>query len=447
MSEIASNRQFERAGFTEKLPALVILGIAVGVVMPVVAALLYPTYRHFVQPAWAEWTRLIELPFVICEVFVVHWALRSGMNLPAMWQKLARDLKIATWILLVGLFASSVLISAAPLQSLNMSIITLIHLLFALSVFHLVSSSSSRDMTPFMFALAAGLIILAMLTAFRFGFPPPLSQVPGREIEWASAVPGFISVRHFGSWTAAITAAFMALLLYPDDDRRIGWWRFFYFLAAAMTIWSGTRAAVLALMLTALILVLTKRKLPTVRALGILSILTVAAVAASWPLLPADDPAFQLFRINGYGADHVDNMNQVASGRMVLWAATWDRWLDSPLFGWGTGSVFWEVYVDWNHTQPHNVVLQFLISWGLVGAAGALWLLGRAVVTAQRTAQRQPDLHPPLAMLYTLLLMSLVEGMLHYPRFIMLIMILFAVILRDRPISDRRAPQSFPQVP
>jgi O-antigen ligase len=260
-----------------------------------------------------------------------------------------------------------------------------------------------------------------------------LSQIPGGEIEWASAVPGFISVRHFGSWTAAITAAFMAMLLYAGDDRRMGWWRFLYFLSAAMTIWSGTRAAVFALILTAIILVLINRKLPTFRAIGVLSILTLAAVAATLPLLPAGDPAFQLFRINGYGADHVDNLNQVASGRMVLWAATWDRWLDSPLFGWGTGSVFWEVYVDWSHTQPHNVVLQFLISWGLVGAAGAFWLLGRAVVTVQRTALRRPHLHPPMAMLYTMLLMSTLEGMLHYPRFIMLIMILFAIILREQP--------------
>jgi exopolysaccharide production protein ExoQ len=448
MSEIAANQKQERASFTKKLPALVILGIAVGVVMPVIAALLYPTYRHFVQPAWAEWTRLIELPFVVSEALVIHWALRKGLDVSAMWRTLARDLKIATYVLLVGLFTSSALISAEPLQSLNMSIITIIHLLFALSVFHLVNSYSSREMEPFLFALAAGLIILAILTAFRFAFPPPLSQIPGGEIEWASAVPGFISVRHFGSWTAAITAAFMAMLLYPSDYRRIGWWRFFYFLAAAMTIWSGTRAAIFALIVTALILVLTNRKLPAFRAMAVLSLLTAAAVAASWPLLPAGDPAFQLFRINGFGASEVSNVNQVASGRGVLWAATWDRWLDSPLFGWGTGSVFWEVYVDWSHTQPHNVVLQFLFSWGLVGAAGALWLLGRAVATVQRTALRRPYLHPPLAMLYTLLLMSMLEGMLHYPRFIMLIMILFAVIIRehnrdDQMISERpRFPQA-----
>jgi exopolysaccharide production protein ExoQ len=432
MSEIASNPQYERVSAAEKLPALVILGIVVGVVMPVVAGLLYPTYRHLVQPAWAEWTRLVELPFVVSEVLVIQWALRSGMNLPAMWQSLARDLKIASYILLIGVFTSSALISAQPLQSMNMSIITVIHLLFALSVSHLVGSPSSREMMPFILALAAGLMILAVFTAFRFGFPPPLSEVPEGKIEWASALPGFISVRHFGSWTGAVTAAFMAMLLYPGDDRRVGWWRFFYFLSAAMTIWSGTRAAILALALTAFILMATNRKLPTFRAIGILSILTGAALTAAWLFLVTEDPAFQLYRIYDYEGGGIATASQVATGRIELWAATWDRWLDSPLFGWGTGSTFWEVYVDWTHTQPHNVLLQFLISWGLVGAAGGLWLLGRAIVAAQGAALGRPHLHPFLAMLYTLLLMSLLEGMLHYPRFIMLIMILFAVILGDR---------------
>ena len=44
-------------------------------------------------------------------------------------------------------------------------------------------------------------------------------------------------------------------------------------------------------------------------------------------------------------------------------------------------------------------------------------------------AVRNESMQPMLAILYTLLLMSLVEGMLHYPRFIMLIMVAFAAIL------------------
>jgi exopolysaccharide production protein ExoQ len=46
---------------------------------------------------------------------------------------------------------------------------------------------------------------------------------------------------------------------------------------------------------------------------------------------------------------------------------------------------------------------------------------------------RYPELRPLLAILDALLIQSMLEGMLHYPRFIMLIMILLAVILTHGP--------------
>lgn len=432
MPDIILNPEAESFQTRRKLAPLTILGIAVGILMPVVAALLYPTYTHIMTPPWVEWSRLIEFPFVVSEVVVIHWALRRNMDLTAMWSALARDLKFASIALLIGVFASSILISADPLQSTSISLITVMHLLFAFSVYHLVRSSSSRDDAPFIAALGVGLIILAVLTALKFGFPPPASQVPGGVVEWGSALPGFISVRHFGSWTGAVAAAFMAMLLYGDDRRRPGWAHFFYFLAAAMTVWSATRAAILALAVTAVILAVCNRKMPTFRTIGILSMLTGAAMTAAWLVLPQGQPDFQL-----YNQGELATASKMASGRLELWAATWDRWLDSPLLGWGSGSTFWEVYVDWTHTQPHNAVLQFLISWGLIGAAGALWLLGRGIAAVHATTMQRPQLQPLLAMLYTLLLMSLLEGMLHYPRFIMLIMILFAVILSQKAVRDQ----------
>ena len=148
-------------------------------------------------------------------------------------------------------------------------------------------------------------------------------------------------------------------------------------------------------------------------------------MVAAWVLIPYNETAFML-----YIPQDLANTYQITSGRSELWAATIHKWLESPWLGWGTGSQFWEVYVlSWPHTQPHNAVLQFLISWGVIGAVGALWLLGRATIAVHMKAVRNPVLQPMLAILYTLLLMSMLEGMLHYPRFIMLIFVMFGVIL------------------
>ena len=201
-----------------------------------------------------------------------------------------------------------------------------------------------------------------------------------------------------------------------------------------MTVWSGTRAAILAIALTALFLILIRRKMPSIQVMGTIAMLTGAAATAAWLLLPYHDPVFLLF-------DQADtsSSNQMSGGRLDIWAATFDKWQLSPFFGWGSGSQFWEVYVGWPHTQPHNAILQFLISWGIVGAVAALWLLGRATFKAHMIAVHNEPVLPILAILYTLLLMSLVEGMLHYPRFIMIIMVAFAAILAYDSNSRKQA--------
>ena len=400
------------------------LGIWIGIIMPVISALIYPTYMHSMQTPWVEWSRLLEVPFVLCEIGVILWAGRRGMDSTRMWRSLPMDIRIASAFLIFSVFASSLFISDYPLRSITISIITAIHLLFALSIFHLLRRSNVQNYRPFIMLLGAGLITLAALTFWRFATPPPASMVTGGVIEWGSALPGFISVRHFGSWTGAIAAGFLVMLLFGEEKSRGSWIHGLYFLSAAMTVWSGTRAAILAMVVTAVILVTANRKLLTIHTIGVTAILTGGAMTAAWVMLPYGDPVFMLFNQGEYASVHA-----MSGGRLDLWAATFQKWQTAPLLGLGSGSTFWEVYISWPHTQPHNALLQFLISWGIVGAVSALWLLGRALANVHDMAVRNASLLPMLAILYALLIMSLLEGMLHYPRFIMLIIFLFAAIM------------------
>ncbi len=425
----------QTAGSTFGNP-LIVLGIVMGIMMPIVSAAIYPTYTHMMTAPGAEWTRLIEAPFVLAEICFISWAIHRGMAPSQMFATAPRDVKIALTLLIVGVFMSSVLFSKRPADSITISFITMIHLLFVMDVADLQRSAGIFSQHRFAYLLGGGLAALALLTAWRFLLPPDPAEVMGGVIIWSASLPGFINVRHFGSWTGAVSAAFLVILLNDKDHRAPGWPHLFYFLAIAMTIWSGTRAAILALVIASTVIVAMNRRLPTLRTFGIIAILTGAGATAAWLLIPYDDPTFHLFA--GRAAETSDD---VASGRLAMWIATYDRWLASPFLGWGSGSTFWEVFVGWSHTQPHNAVLQFLISWGVVGASGALWLLGRAIVASHRQTARHPTLQPMLAVLYTLLVMSLLEGMLHYPRFIMLIMALFAIILTYRgqePVVELR---------
>ncbi len=397
--------------------------------MPVISALLYPVYMYQMQPAWAEWTRLMELPFVACELVIILVAQERGYRDILIWRNLPRDVIVALALLLAGLVVSSVFASKNVAASITLSISTLVHLRFGAAIFFMAGEDRrAGDTAPsisgrFGAGLVAGLAVLAILTIWKFQFPPPEWTVPGGKIQWASALPGFINVRHFGSWAGAIAGGLLLKLLY-GPPRRGGSYDLWYLLAAGLTFWSGTRAAVLALGVVALIALVSLRRLPSapamIRVVGLSGLAMLGALA-----LAADGEAFSLF-----ARDNLGSADALTSLRLSLWHETYSRWLDAPLFGWGSGSTFWEVNIGWLHTQPHNTVLLFLISWGLIGAVGALWLLGRAIGVVHPDAMEDDNLRPIAGTLYTLLTMSLLEGMLHYPRFIMLIMICFGVLLK-----------------
>lgn len=176
--------------------------------------------------------------------------------------------------------------------------------------------------------------------------------------------------------------------------------------------------------------------------IGRLSLLTGAAALLAFMLIPYGNASFLLFEYwdSNVAQNVAVNADQISSGRMSLWYGTYSKWLEAPWFGWGSGSTFWEVFeLNWRHTQPHNFILQFLISWGIVGAAGALWLLARVTISAHKQVLANTELWPLLAGIYSLLVMAMLEGMLHYPRFIMLIMALYALIFR---LSDRSPTES-----
>ena len=404
-------------------PALVLITL-IAIVMPIVSALVYPTYIHHMLSRSAEFSRLIELPFVVSEVVVVLWAGRQGFDLPSAWRGLPRDIRVAVGVLLAAIGASALFISNNVLYSLTHSLIVTIHLVFALAVYHLVAQRRMPEPNRIVPFFAVGALVLIVYTAWwLLSAPPPETQLYGK-IEWHAALPGFISVRHFGAWYAALASVFALRILFTRKRGRIGWDHLLYLLTAAALVWSGTRAGVLALMVVVAIAMLLLGRIPPIRNIGHAAILTGIALCLAWLVIPPDDS----FRLWNLGADgHITDT--VDSDRLLLWRLGLERWADSPLLGWGTGSFHWEVDSGFPHTQPHNVIVQFLLNWGIVGAIPAFWLIARAIRTAHNSALAFPEMLPLLGMAYALLVQSLLEGMLHYPRFIMAIIVLLALVI------------------
>lgn len=409
-------------GLARISPSTLFWVVTLGLVMPLVSALLFPTYFTKMTTQGHETLRLLEAPYVLFEIGFILWAGRRGFDLSAAAASLPRDIKLAGGVLVFALFASSAFISKNVSYALTHSMMWLVHLIFALAVLHFFKRHKLPDSDGFMSWHALGLVALAAYTAWWFSFPPPIEDLPFGEIMWRGAVPGFIDVRHFGSWTGAIAAGFAIRILYGEENEGLAPARLFYSLSAGLTVWSGTRAAILAIIIVTLVFVIAQRRLPGAGRIVWAAVLTLVACAGAYLFL-VDDIAFWLIV-----PSELASAEELTATRSVLWGRTIELWLQSPWLGLGSGSIFWEFGPEKTPTQPHNVILQFLISWGVVGTAAGLWILGRAIRAVNRHGMALPACFAILGFLYALLFQSLLEGMLHYPRFIISIIVMAAIV-------------------
>jgi O-antigen ligase len=77
--------------------------------------------------------------------------------------------------------------------------------------------------------------------------------------------------------------------------------------------------------------------------------------------------------------------------RFAIWAATLDLWRSAPVFGVGAGGFYWtfpahipvQAAIDPNLRHPHNVWLEVLTGWGVLGGLWLGWLLAQWWRTGQ----------------------------------------------------------------
>lgn len=402
------------------------LGILFGIVMPVVSGLLFPTYIHHMPLKWQERARLLELHFVASEVIIIVWAFAKGMDRNQIWALLPTDIRIAVTLFLGVMFFSSGILATAPSDALFQSLIQVVHLYFFAAVYHLYSKQEREDGKTLILWLVAGLPVLILYTMWRFNFPPPPSELPPGGVEWDSALPGFISLRHLGTWIGAIAAGVSVHVLYRERFDRPRLMHFVLVFVLAYMFWTGTRAAVLGVLAALAICAISFRQLPGLGNMVGSACLAIAGFVLAL-VFQFDHPSFRFFN-----SEELADPNAFSSGRLELWAATIDRWLESPWVGWGTGSTFTDVFINWSHTQPHNAILQALISWGLLGGLAAIWLVVRAIAAATGVARADSEERktwPLLAIAYCLLVQSMFEGPYYYPRLIILSLIVLATLV------------------
>mgnify|MGYP006187334889 CR=1 FL=1 len=406
------------------LPLLAI-GLLISVLL-VFNGLVFRTYTiSMASPAW-EAARQLGLPYVMSEIGVVIYALRRGLDLSEVWKKLPRYVRYVSLLFLASFWVGSAFYSKVTPLAIAQNIIFLIHPIFAIAIYHSVSSPDARGLRGFVLAIAGGLLIFCGMTAFAFLNHPPLAAMPDNIIVWQFIIPGFISVRLFGAFCGAIFCFLLAQLLLDEERGRRGYLPYLWLtLCAAMTIWSGTRNADLGIVVAMTVMLMLYRLHPVkVKSVILLALSAVTALVLATSLIPFNDPAFMLI-----ASEDAATAESISGGRASYWSALWHAYQTVPMFGAGPFASFWILPAgDQIHVQPHNIVMQFLLTWGLPATVAALALLAYATWRAHLAALEHRDVLPFVAMLDCLLVMSFFDGMLHFAQPLMLIMISFGVV-------------------
>lgn len=398
---------------------LLISGLLIG------CGFLFRTYTISMPSNSWEMARQLGLPFVYAELAVIFFAIRNGLKLKNIWLQVPSPARYAAALFLSTYWVGSVFFSEVKFAAVTHNIITAIHIIFGAAIYHYIAPATFVAVRQMAKWFAVGLLIFCFMTAAAFLNHPPLSSMPQNQIIWQFAIPGFISVRLFGAFCGALFCFFIALLFVDEEQCEDSIWHYLWVtLSAGMMIWSGTRAAVLGAVISIGFIALAYKFRPKVKTLLATAASIVVATLLAVLLIPYGSTDFMLF-----APGDVASSDAATGGRLSYWKATWDAYQTVPFFGAGPFATSWILPPDiFRHVQPHNVILQFLITWGLIGALPAFMLLGISLWHAYRIAFRNRVILPLLAMLNCLLVMSLFDGTLHFAQHFMLAMLCYGVI-------------------
>lgn len=415
------------ARFRPLVDPFLVLGLAVGLT-PLLAGIVFRTYVYHVTPGWPEGLRQLDAPFIFVEFAIIMWARHRNLRFRSIFERLDSNARFALIIFLCTFWISSAFISANPVYSLIRAAFWLVHLAFGFAVFHLVSEHSRAQILRCGVGLIAGFVLFLPLTAFHLANVPDPSTVRGGSIIWSSAIPGCLSIRHLGIWSALVLSIALGSLYLGSLSARSRMVSYsLVFLSTAALFWSGTRAGVYGTAAALAAGALFVRKKPSWRTAALAAVFCGMGMIFSQTWLPPD-PAFGIFsRTNLPGGQ---TLEAFSSGRVSIWMGMLSAFRSSPLFGVGEGAIHWLIELpNHRHVQPHNSLVQFLSSWGVPASVAAGYLLGRLVILAHRVANRETLAIPIVLTMNCLLVMSLADGALYFSRFIMWFAACGAVVL------------------
>lgn len=333
----------------------------------------------------------------------------------------------AAWLIAA---AVSVGLSPYPFPALARQAEWLCHITFAASLWHFLRNN--RSYTRWALGFVIGGVCLTILIVFLAWLGDPDNAT----LHWRRYLPLFTHIRHFGYYVLA--GLLLAQLWGADEHARSATVIITVPILAILwgaLIWTGGRGAFVAAMIG---LVATMALAPGRRWVmaGINTVaISVGSVIAV--IMSAGRPELGWHRIlSRVGGDVAGGF---ATGRLNFWSLAFENFAANPIFGLGPDAYrYMQPKIFGSH--PHNVVLQFLTDYGVIGASmfGLMAVILLASIL-RRASDRRGDIRPErvvaLSVLIAFLANSLLDGNLYHALPLMIVGATVAVGLLPESFS------------
>jgi len=396
----------------------------------VFAIILIPTMRVFFYPL-AEGNTLQFIFFImisLLEILFISAFLitRRQYNYPI------NHLPFLLWIgFLIWIIAALFNIPNMPSQAGGI-IVTMqffIHFCFFVALSSYLKSQPSAGRILIFSILFSAVIFMPFFWLKLYG------TYDNQGFNWVWSLPGFENVRHLDYFLGSLTTILGLALLTKSFENCSKIFKGLVFLMLfilwVMLFWSGGRGSSIAAVATIGGTLIFFKPAGWRKILRVNILVLVLAVATS-TMLPVPHLSYGIFRFAAHILEGQD-IAAFSAGRTALWAEAIKIWQQNIWFGIGAGQTKTVIqFASSVHGQPHNIVIQALLAWGIVGGApflGAIftpfWTRGWAF----HRAHRQYDMIHLIAygLALSITLNALVDGTLYYPFPIFLFIIAISV--------------------
>lgn len=353
--------------------------------------------------------RYFALPVLAAEILFLAVAFQAGHSPARAFARLSVAHKSAWAVWFLSALAAGIWVAPVPSYALLHLMITVAHALVALAIWDTLKNTTGKSDNDLVLAMICGIALFAVATwavLFAFRDDP--------DFDWLRVGFGVSHVRHLSYFGVLAAGAGFGFAAYRQQG--VVWFVAMTGIAvgSALSLWSGSRAGVIATLVSAVVALALAERGQRIRAFIRMATGFLAGVLLSLIWIPPHS-MWGIPRILGVVQKGGATIGEVASNRDLLWLEAIRLFRDQPLIGYGEGQFRFLNRAGWPANHPHDVVLQFLVQWGLVGTLAMIVVAWHAIPHSIRRWQKPlPRSLPALCALVAVGAEGIVDGPLFY---------------------------------